>query len=297
MGPALPPAAQVREIHQNFLSRHPCNVNRHSIPDLNLASPQTLRLGMLVLLLITVNQVNEPLVDPTYGEAFLYWGIRPLVLAGGLWLADRLVARTLAGRWNSPAWLKPVALVTAIGLMPLAITEALLELQLPFQPEFLDEELWAYSPVLAFLGEYVTLASIVIPLHLLLWIVVDRNVPDATAVAEVKPANPAFLERLGNTEVDAVLALQAEEHYLRVVTEDSAELIHYRFGDAIEEMPVQLGLRVHRSWWVADRAVRAAKRGQRRWQLNLVNGDSVPVSDSYVKSVRERGWLKRKAKL
>ena len=93
-----------------------------------------------------------------------------------------------------------------------------------------------------------------------------------------------------------VLALQAHEHYVRIYTSEAAELIHYRFGDAAEEMPSELGLQVHRSWWVAERAVRSAQRGSRRWQLNLVTDDAVPVSDSYVAAVRERGWLKRRSK-
>ena len=256
-----------------------------------------MRFGTLVLLLIMVNQINDPLMDATLGEAFLFWGLRPVVLACGLWLADELVARILAGRLENPAWLKPVVLVTVIGLLPLAVTEALLEQSLPFRPEFLDDELWSYSPVLALAGEFVTLASIVIPIHFLLWIVIDRNAHKSGTgdVAEAQPA-PAFLQKTPHLKAEDVLALHAEEHYVRVYSRDGAELIHYRFGDAIEEMPVDLGLQVHRSWWVAGSAVMSAKRGARRWQLDLFDEVVVPVSDSYVKAVRERGWLKRKAK-
>ena len=212
-------------------------MSRHSRWNLNLASPRNLRLGTLVLLLLTINQINDPLTEATIGEAFLYWGIRPLVLACGLWLADGLVSRAFDGRLEVPVWLKPVVVVTAIGILPLAIAEAILEQYLPFNPEFLDDQLWAFSPA---------------------------------------------------------LALQAEEHYVRVYAEDSSELIQYRFGDAVGEMPTELGLQVHRSWWVAEAAMRAAKRGDRRWQLLLVNETAVPVSDSYVAAVRERGWLQRK---
>ena len=100
------------------------------------------------------------------------------------WLADRLISRFLAGRWNKPEWLKPVVLVSAIGLLPLAVTEAVMELHLPFREEFLDDQLWAYSPVLALLGEVVTLSSIVIPIHFLLWLIIDRN-SDLLALAEI----------------------------------------------------------------------------------------------------------------
>ena len=270
-------------------------MNRRARWNLNLASPQYLRFGALVLTMIMVNQVNDPLVDATLGQALLFWVLRPIVLALGLLLADGAITKYLAERWTTPEWLKPAVLVPALGIVPLAVTEALLELQLPFRPEFLDDQLWAYSPVVAILGEYVTLASIFVPIHLLLWLIIDRNIhrPDDANEAESQSA-PAFLRRIANLRAEDVLALQAEEHYVRIYTRDSAELVHYRFGNAVEEMPADIGLQVHRSWWVAESAVRSAKRGSRRWQLNLLTDVAVPVSDSYVKAVRERGWLKRK---
>ena len=277
------------------MSRHLRTVNRHSLWNPNLASPRNLRFGALVLMLVAVNQINDPLIDATFGEALLFWALRPVVLILGLWLADELVAKYLAGRLETPEWLKPVVVVTAIGLIPLAVTEALLEQHLPFRPEFLDNELWAYSPMLAFLGEFLTLASIVIPLHLLLWLVIDRRTHAAgAAITDESPALPEFLERASVRDVADVLALQAEEHYVRIFTEDGAEMIHCRFGDAVAAMPPEMGQQVHRSWWVAGHAVRSAKRGSRRWQLDLVTAITVPVSDSYVASVREQGWLKKR---
>ena len=249
------------------------------------------------LLLIMVNQINDPLVDATLGQAFLFWALRPVVLAAGLWLADEAGSRFLAGRLATPDWLKPVLIVPAMGLVPLAITESFLELQLPFRPEFLDEQLWAQSPALAVLGEFATLASIVIPLNLLLWLIIDRRTHWSVEADESEVQSvPEFLQRTTSLGVDEVLALEAEEHYVRIYSRNGAELVHYRFGKAAKEMPAELGLRVHRSWWVAESAVRSAQRGSRRWQLNLVTDVAVPVSDSYVKAVRERGWLKKKSR-
>lgn len=254
-----------------------------------------------MLLLITVNQIDEPLVEATYGEAALYWVLRPIVLACGLWLAHWLVSTYLAGRLTKPELLKPVVLVSALGLVPLAITELLLENHLPFRPEFLDDDLWAYSPLLAFLGEFVTLASIVIPLHLLLWLTIDKSAywtskePAPEQELETLP-KLKLLREVPDLSAADVLALQAHEHYVRIYSQQGAQLIHYRFGDAVEEMPADLGLQVHRSWWVAENAVKSAQRGSRRWQLDLVTDVAVPVSDSYVAAVRERGWLKRRSK-
>ena len=270
-------------------------MSRHPGSNLLLSSPRNLRLGTLILVFITISQIDDPLVDATIAQELVYWFVRIVVMAAGLWLADFLVSRLLADRWANPAWLKPVILVSAIGLLPFALAESLIEPHLPMRPEFVDDELWAISPLLALLAEYATIVSIVVPVHLLLWLVIDRKAGSApTDAIPETPRIPEFLERSSGLTTDDVIALQAEEHYVRIFTEKGAELVHYRFGDAVDQMPPELGLRVHRSWWVAGSAVRSAKRGSRRWQLNLESDVAVPVSDSYVKAVRERGWLKRK---
>lgn len=246
-------------------------------------------------MLIAINQIDDPLVDATIGQQMLYWLVRNTVLAAGLWSADAVVSRVFANRWAKPEWLRPVILVSVIGLLPLALVEILIEPLLPMQPEFVDDELWAYSPILAFLSEYATLLTIVVPIHLLLWLIIDRKAHGAGSIDEHEaPSTPEFLQRTSVPNVEDVLALQAEEHYVRVYTPNGSELVHCRFSDAAAEMPAALGLQVHRSWWVAASAVRSAKRGSRRWQLDLVADVTVPVSDSYVKTVRDQGWLKRK---
>ena len=277
------------------MDRHLRIVSRHPSSNSLLSPPRNLRLGTLILVFITISQIDDPLVNATIGQELVYWFVRIAVMAGGLWSADILVSRLLANRWANPAWLKPVVLVSAVGLLPFALAEILIEPQLPMRPEYVDDDLWAISPILAFLAEYATILTIVVPIHLLLWLIIDRKAHSAPVVEAVEPpSNPEFLERSSGLAVSDVLALQAEEHYVRIHTEEGAELVHYRFGDAVDEMPDELGLRVHRSWWVAGRAVRSAKRGSRRWQLKLISDVAVPVSDSYVKAVREKGWLKRK---
>ncbi len=262
-----------------------------------MASPRNLRLGALILVFIAISQVDDPLIDATIGEELLYWFVRISVMAIGLWSADAIVSKMLTDRWSNPAWLKPVVVVSAIGLLPFAVAEILIEPRLPMRPEYVDDELWAFSPPLALLSEYVTIVTIVVPVHLLLWLIIDRhahNKPEPVDVKAVPP--PKFLQQASIRQVDDVLALQAEEHYVRIFTSNGSELVHYRFGDAVAEMPGELGAQVHRSWWVAESALRSAKRGSRRWQLDLVTDVTVPVSDSYVKAVRELGWLKRKHK-
>ncbi len=106
------------------------------------------------------------------------------------------------------------------------------------------------------------------------------------AATEVSP--PAFLSRVRDERRGALLALQADGHYLHVHTDAGCDMILYRFSDALGELPDAEGMRVHRSWWVAERAVDGGEKGEK---LILVNGVTVPVSRSYRVQVRERGWL------
>ncbi len=260
-------------------------------------SPRNLRLGALVLVFVAINQIDDALVGATVVEELLYWVVRLSVLVSGLWLADMLVARMPAQQLAKPAWLRPVVIVSAIGLLPFALAEVLIEPYLPIRPEYVDDDLREVSALLVYLGEYITILSIILPVHLVLWLILERNASGQPGPVSVESAPlPDFLQRSAVASANEVLALQAEEHYVRVFSADGSELIHCRFRDAVEDMPDGLGLQVHRSWWVADSAVRSASRGSRRWQLTLDSEVTVPVSDSYVAVVREKGWLRGRSR-
>lgn len=261
------------------------------------ASAHNLRLSALILCFVAINQIDEPLVGATLAEDLLYWFVRLATLALGLWGANHWLSQIADLRLAQPSWLKPVVLVSAIGLLPFSLAEILIERQLPIRPEYSDDALWEVSPFLAWFSEYVTIVTILLPVHFLLWLIVDRrSAPSERTDESQLPPLPEFLEPTTIRRVDQVLALQAEEHYVRVITEAGSELVHCRFKNAVAAMPEQLGLRVHRSWWVAKDAVVGARRGERRWQLELVREQFVPVSDSYLKAVRSEGLLSRRSR-
>ncbi len=105
-------------------------------------------------------------------------------------------------------------------------------------------------------------------------------------------APPAFFARLpAKLGVDLV-AIKAEDHYLRIYTAAGNDLLLMRLADAVDELEGYDGLRVHRSYWVARAAIERAERTGRRSTLHLVNGLTVPVSRSYVADLKARGWLR-----
>lgn len=128
-------------------------------------------------------------------------------------------------------------------------------------------------------------------------------VPLALAMRAVMPAKPGrpeasppgsadrLLAALPPERCGILLALAAEDHYLRVYTDRGEELILRRFGDALADVAGLDGVQVHRGWWVARAAVAGSERGGDRAVLILTNGVRVPVSRTYVQAARSAGLL------
>ena len=110
---------------------------------------------------------------------------------------------------------------------------------------------------------------------------------DAAPDAEGSPFLRRIPEKLGTD----LLSIATEDHYLRVTTERGSDLILLRLSDALAELDAGAGLRVHRSYWVARRAVASVERNGHRTVLRLLDGTEIPVSRSYLGALREAGWL------
>ena len=100
------------------------------------------------------------------------------------------------------------------------------------------------------------------------------------AVNETPPdLEPGFLKRLDQpVDLGQVLAVKAEQHYIKVYTQDRQYMVLYRFSDAMNELPEDLGLQVHRSWWIRTSALTRLRQGGRKMFAELVTGDSIPIS-------------------
>lgn len=110
------------------------------------------------------------------------------------------------------------------------------------------------------------------------------------ATEEKRNAAPADRGRVSAAAGGDVIALEAEDHYVRVHTDRGSALVLHRLVDSIAELAGIDGLQVHRGWWVASGSVRGTfMRDGRRW-LRLTNGLEVPVSRARVRDVLARGW-------
>ncbi|HEY0435898.1 MAG TPA: LytTR family DNA-binding domain-containing protein, partial [Phenylobacterium sp.] len=132
----------------------------------------------------------------------------------------------------------------------------------------------------------VTLISVVM---IAINILVDRQAAATTAASDTPPK---FLDRLPLKLRGAeIWAVEAEDHYLRLHTSKGQDLILMRLADAIAELQGIEGAQAHRSWWVAREAITDAQRGDGRATLTLKDGSEVPVSRTYARVLRQKGWF------
>lgn len=103
-----------------------------------------------------------------------------------------------------------------------------------------------------------------------------------------------FLDRIPAKLGRDLLALEMEDHYVRVHTALGSDLILMRMRDAVAELAGIDGRQVHRSYWVAASAVAAVERKpDGKLSLRLTNGLLVPVSRTHAPSVRAAGWVEK----
>lgn len=106
---------------------------------------------------------------------------------------------------------------------------------------------------------------------------------------EIPAAFPvALLSRLPPGIGSDIIALETEDHYLRVHAAGGSALILMRMADAVALLDPQLGAQVHRRWWVAQAAVASLRTEGQKLSLCLTDGTLVPVGRTFSAAARAR---------
>lgn len=224
--------------------------------------------------------------------ALLYWILVSVISTNILGLTTAAVA-TLARRARLPLWVTLFGgqLLGGLVLIEPAMRALRWAMRTWVYPTFPIERPWDLWHVLMTLPSNTLLW---IGLNLLFFHVLGMTrfgyAPATTPASDLPTAStsPTFMSRVKPERRGALLALEADGHYLRVFTDAGSDLILYRLADAIAEVPAADGERVHRSWWVADRALSPERH---RDKVTLSIGLDIPVSRSYRIAARKRGWI------
>ena len=215
-------------------------------------------------------------------DRYLYWAIIiPLN-----WLQILAAITLVASIPQSVRW--PRGVVVSAGCVIASVPAS-------FEVHWLEQWLkpdgvYAITPFQLF--PYVLLLSLVIALPLQKFLWRRRETGEAMATSQTPTVGtPTFLKSIPRHLGTDLLCVQAEDHYLRVHTSVGSDMILYRMADALAGLEGADGLQVHRSYWVAGKAVASAAQDGKRVSLKLENGLVVPVSRTYLPAVRKAGWL------
>lgn len=116
--------------------------------------------------------------------------------------------------------------------------------------------------------------------------------PEPPSAQDDSDPTEAFRQRLSaKRRAAALIAVEAEDHYLRIHTDAGEELITARFGDAIAELVRAPGFQTHRSWWVAADAIDEVRWKRGRGEAKLKSGLTVPISRSNAAPLKAAGWF------
>lgn len=90
-----------------------------------------------------------------------------------------------------------------------------------------------------------------------------------------------FLSTIEPPLLGSLLWVEAQEHYVRITTDEENRMVLARFSDIVRELEGLDGMQVHRSHWVAREAIVKQEKSGQGVMLSLKTGDIVPVSRSF----------------
>ena len=201
---------------------------------------------------------------------YAFWMILALAGYGAAAAAGRLLSSAVPGR-NTAARIVAVAVASAVPMtFFVAWAMGVVRPGRTFSPL----QLLALYPYVALVQ--LLIARVTFPGGP---VTVAASVEQPSAAPEYPPE---FVARLPAALRRDILALEAEDHYVRVHTLHGSALILMRLADAAALIDSRLGLRVHRSWWVAKNGVRALERTSGRAIVRLVDDTAVPISRTHL---------------
>ncbi len=117
------------------------------------------------------------------------------------------------------------------------------------------------------------------------------RLPELDAVPAVVAAPRATLIEGSQLPADAeILAIKAEQHYIRIWSDRGRDLVRDRFKDVPDALAGTNGEQVHRSWWVNLGRVANLQKAGRSIELQLDGDLRVPASLAHRNTVlRELG--------
>ncbi|MEE2526921.1 LytTR family DNA-binding domain-containing protein [Hyphobacterium sp. HN65] len=201
-----------------------------------------------------------------------YW-VGLLFLGGGAGeLSERLLTRLAPGLSTFPRY----ALITAMVSVPVTLAVIAIQAAVGPMPSLLQIPIYYFFVFVISAG-----------VSTLTWML-ERPDQTTNGTGPGRALTDKLPVRLRTADL---LALESEDHYLRVHTSRGDALILMRLSDAMAAAESLEGAQTHRSWWVARAAIDHAEKAGGRAELTLTNGLKAPVSRSFYADLRDKGWI------
>ncbi len=209
-----------------------------------------------------------------------YWAGVFLVCGVAFGLAFRWLAPR-AQRARVPAWAWVPATALVVGVPVAGVTRLMAAVPWPAIRQSVGPVEWYGQTVLVSLV-YVAFYGVLR----------GRATPAAALQdGDIQSGTPRILRRLPARFGQDLLCLSMEDHYVRLHTTRGSTLVMMSLSQALDEVGGLEGLQVHRSWWVARKAVEDLVQDGRKLRIRLKGGIEAPVSRASVARLRAAGWL------
>jgi len=241
------------------------------------------------LALIVIFTWMEPVGTSGIGflPGLIFWTIQVSILIPLLITAQHLISHYVNLRVPQAPWIQTAmsGLVAATLFVPVAFFLDVL-FGMPevvswnsLLPELLDEASGVVVPV--------TITWLALNAPWILQLNFSQRQTNATceqqsydqglSTSETKQPS-RFLQELRSRAPGDLICISSELHYLRVTTTKAEVMFLYNLKDAIDELPSNSGVQVHRSHWVAKEHVKRLSKKDGNTECILSNGKILPVS-------------------
>ncbi|WP_165185065.1 LytTR family DNA-binding domain-containing protein [Caulobacter soli] len=213
-------------------------------------------------------------------QIYVYW--LACIVGGGLIgvAIDETIGRRARGFWRR-------LLVTTVLMTPPATLLVLMSGHVVAGGALILSRYWPL------LWQVFLISIPVMAIRALVWRRPPPVVETRVVVAPPLPeAEAVFRRRLSAKRRGArLIAIEADDHYLRVHTDVGAEMITLRLAVALDELSGAHGFQTHRSWWVAAEAIEGVRWRRGGGELRLAGGLVAPVSRTHAPTLKAAGWF------
>ena len=129
------------------------------------------------------------------------------------------------------------------------------------------------------------------------FLLVFYRIPRLSETTEITPTTDALhpvpplrqmIDGVPKSLGEDIVRLQAQDHYVEIVTTEGRDLLMLKFTDCVEKLEPLNGFQCHRSHWISLKHCRAISSSGSAYVCQMSNGDKVPLSRRKYSQARER---------